>query len=198
MSEQAVTRVEKSNIIFLGETIDEASAQRVITRLVELDQEDPERLTVLIIHSSGGFVYAMLSIYDVMKSVRNPLRVVCLGRAMSGAAILLASGDEGQRMIGRSATVMIHELSGGTWGTVSQMDTDVEQKRALNELLIEILARETGNTKTQVRKLMKDSKDNFMTAREAIEWGLADIILPYSRTRKIKKEKKDGKDSVSK
>ena len=98
---------------------------------------------------------------------------------MSAAAILLASGDEGQRVIGRNATVMIHEVSSGTWGTITQMEVDVEEAKRLNNLLVEILARETGNTKTKVRKFMKDSKDNFMTAQEAVEWGLADAILPY-------------------
>ena len=175
------TKKDEGNIIHIRGRIDAVMVEKVVPRLIALEQEDSDQTVVIVIDSEGGYVYSALAIYDVMKSVKNQIRTVCVGKAMSAAAVLLAAGTKGIRFIGRHATVLVHEVSSGTWGTISQIEVDVEEARRLKDLLVDVLTKETGQRKAIIRKLMRDSHDNFMTPKVAIELGLADMILPYRR-----------------
>ena len=177
----ATQNTPKKNVIYFTGHVDEDTAKEAITRLIEIEQMDHEQLIVMIFDSYGGYVHSLLSIYDVMKAISNPIKTICLGKAMSAAGILLAAGNTGMRFIGPHATVMVHELRGGTFGTLTQMETKVDESKRLHEILVAILARETGQTKAKVRKLMSASQDHYLTPEEAIEFGMADEILPVGK-----------------
>jgi ATP-dependent Clp protease protease subunit len=151
------------------------TANLVVAQLLFLQNEDAKKDIFLYINSPGGSVYDGLAIYDTMQHVKNDIQTVGIGLQASMGAFLLSSGTKGKRSILPHSKVMIHQPSSGTRGKVSDMEIDLRESLKLRQLLNEILAKNTGQ---KIAKIEKDvDRDYWMSATEAISYGLADKII---------------------
>jgi len=169
------SRLLKSRIIFAGETIDDHMANVIIAQMLFLEKEDPKEEIHLYINSPGGSVYAGLAIYDVMQFVSCPVATTCVGMAASMGAILLAGGEKGKRTILPNSRVMIHQVSSGFRGTIADINVQAKETNYLMNNLMEILSKHTGKDVEQVRA--DCDRDYWMSAEEALEYGIIDEIL---------------------
>jgi ATP-dependent Clp protease, protease subunit len=169
------SRLLKDRIIFLGEQVDEHSANLIVAQLLFLDNQDPKKDIFLYINSPGGSVYDALAIYDTMNFVKADVQTVGIGVQASAAAFLLSSGTKGKRFILPHGTVMIHQPSSGTRGKVTDQEIDLRESLRVKNLLEEIMARNTGQKKAQIHEDME--RDRWMTADEAKKYGLVDEII---------------------
>ena len=169
------SRLLKERIIFLDGEIDDAGADLVVAQLLFLENEDPKKDISLYINSPGGSVTAGLAIYDTMQVISSDVSTICMGQAASMAALILAAGAEGKRMILPSARVMIHQPWGGVQGQASDVSIHAKEIIRLKKLSIDYLARHTGQT---VEKIAADiERDHFMTAEDARAYNIVDKIL---------------------
>ncbi|HEY1406411.1 MAG TPA: ATP-dependent Clp endopeptidase proteolytic subunit ClpP [Spirochaetota bacterium] len=169
------SRLLKDRIIFLGEAIDDHVASLVIAQLLFLEAEDPEKDISMYINSPGGYVTAGLAIYDTMQYIKCDVATLCVGQAASMGAFLLAAGAKGKRSALPNSRIMIHQPSGGFQGQASDIEIQAREIQKSKRRLNEMLASATGKT---VEQLEVDSdRDNFMSAGEAIEYGLIDKML---------------------
>ena len=169
------SRLLKDRIVFIGGPIDDNVANVVVAQLLFLESEDPDKDIHLYINSPGGSVTAGMAIYDTMQYIKSPVSTICVGMAASMAAILLSGGARGKRLALPNAEVMIHQPLGGTSGQAS--DIEIHARNILNtrKRMNAILARHTGQ---DVEKVAQDTdRDNFMTAQEALDYGLIDRII---------------------
>ena len=167
----------KARRIFLWSSVDDDSAKAVVTRLLSLDSEDPEKEIVLYINSPGGSVHDGMAIYDAMQAITAPVSTVCTGLAASMGAVLLASGRKGRRFTWPHARIMIHQPSVMGTITARATDLDIHAKEIIRmrEELNRLLADRTGQ---DVDKIAADTdRDYFMSAEEAVEYGLVDEIV---------------------
>ena len=169
------SRLLKDRIIFLGEEVTDVSANLVVAQLLFLESEDPNKDISLYINSPGGSVTAGMAIYDTMQYIKCDVSTICMGMAASMGAFLLAGGTKGKRMILPNAEVMIHQPSGGAKGQATDIkivaDNILKTKRKLNE----ILAANTGKPLEVIE--IDTERDNYMTAQEALEYGIVDSII---------------------
>jgi ATP-dependent Clp protease, protease subunit len=169
------SRLLKDNIIFLGTAIDDNVANAVVAQMLFLESEDPDKDIQIYINSPGGSVTAGLAIYDTMQFVKNDIVTYCVGQAASMGAHLLAAGTKGKRFALPSARIMIHQPSGGAQGQASDIEITFKEIQRLKDNLAGALARHTGQP---LKKVMKDmDRDYFMSAEEAMEYGLIDKVL---------------------
>jgi ATP-dependent Clp protease protease subunit len=169
------SRLLKERIIFLGTGIDDTVANTVIAQLIFLENENPKKDITLYIHSPGGHVTAGLAIYDTIQYIQPDVSTVCLGMAASMGAVLLAGGAKGKRFILPNAEVMIHQPLGGTEGQASDIRIHAEHIIKTKDRLNRILAHHTGQ---KIDVIEKDTdRDNFMSAEEAVKYGLVDKII---------------------
>jgi len=169
------SRLLKERIIFLGSAIDDTVANTVIAQLIFLENEDSKKDITLYIHSPGGHVTAGLAIYDTMQYIKPDVSTVCLGMAASMAALLLAGGTKGKRFVLPNAEVMIHQPLGGTEGQASDIRIHADHIIKTKDRLNIILAKHTGQ---KLEKIEKDTdRDNFLSAEEAVKYGLVDKII---------------------
>lgn len=172
------SRLLKDRIIFLGDMIDDHVANTVIAQLLLLDSDSSKKDIKLYINSPGGSVTAGLAIYDTMQYVKADVSTICVGLAASMGAVLLAAGAKGKRFVLPNAEVMIHQVMGGAEGQASDIKIRAEHILRIRDRLNKILA---GHTKQPMAKVEKDTdRDNFMTAEEAVAYGLADKIIATS------------------
>lgn len=167
----------KARKIFLWSQVDDDSAKAVVTRLLSLETEDPEKEIVLYINSPGGSVSSGMAIYDAMQAISCPVSTVCTGLAASMGAILLAGGAEGRRFAWPHARIMIHQplIMGTITGTSTDLDIQAKEILRMREEGNRILAHHTGQP---VDKIAQDTdRDNFMSPEEAREYGLIDEII---------------------
>ena len=167
----------KARRIFLWSSVDDDSARGVVTRLLSLDSEDPEKEIVLYINSPGGSVHDGMAIYDAMQAITAPVSTVCTGLAASMGAVLLASGRKGRRFTWPHARIMIHQPSVMGTITARATDLDIHAKEIIRmrSELNRLLADRTGQ---DVDKIAADTdRDYFMSAEEAVEYGLVDEIV---------------------
>ena len=162
-------------IIFLGTGIDDNVANIVIAQLLFLEAEDPERDVYLYINSPGGSVYAGLAIYDTIQHMKAPVSTVAVGIAASMGAILVAAGAESKRSALPNARIMIHQPSGGSHGTASDIEIQAKEILSTKERLTQILAQHTGQKSERIDEDI--DRDRFMSAEEAVDYGLIDQIL---------------------
>jgi ATP-dependent Clp protease protease subunit len=178
------SRLLRDNIVFIGMPIDDKVANIVIAELLFLEAQDPERDIYLYINSPGGYVASGLAIYDTIQYIRPDVHTICMGQAASMGAVLLAAGAKGKRSALPHARIMIHQPAGGSEGQASDIEIYAKEIVNLRERLIDILAKHTGQT---VERIRSDSDRNFfMSAEEALEYGLIDQVI----TRKQEVEKK--------
>ncbi|MCX6829306.1 MAG: ATP-dependent Clp endopeptidase proteolytic subunit ClpP [candidate division Zixibacteria bacterium] len=177
------SRLLKDRIIFIGSPIDDHIANLVIAQLLFLDAEDAEKDVFLYINSPGGSVTAGLAIYDTMQFIKPDVATTCMGLAASMGAFLLAAGTKGKRAALPNSRIMIHQPMAGAQGQITDIEIMTKEfsntKKRLNELLV-------GHTGQPLEKIEKDTDRNFfMSAQEAVDYGLIDKIYEYK-----KKEKK--------
>lgn len=169
------SRLLKDRIVFLDGEINDVSADLVVAQLLFLESQDPEKDINLYINSPGGSVTAGLAIYDTMQYIRPEVQTICLGQAASMGAILLAGGASGKRMALPSARIMIHQPWGGAQGQSRDIDIHAREILRLKKLLIEYFAENTGKDIEVVSSDME--RDFFMSAKEAVDYGVVDSIL---------------------
>jgi ATP-dependent Clp protease protease subunit len=169
------SRLLKDRIVFLGGQISDEVSNLITAQLLFLESEDPEREINMYINSPGGSVTAGLAIYDTMQFVKPPVSTLCVGQAASMGAVLLAAGSKGKRYALPHARIMIHQLSGGFEGQAADIDIQAREALRLRDLLNQILSQHTGQN---LKKLEKDTdRDNFLSAQQALEYGLIDEVI---------------------
>jgi len=169
------SRLLNERIIFLGTPVDDEIANLTVAELLHLESEDPDKGIALYINCPGGSVYAGLAIYDTMQFVKPAISTICVGIAMSMGALLLAGGAQGKRMALPNAKILIHQLWGGFEGEVSDIEIQARETIALKRRMEELIAQHTGQP---LEKVAKDTeRDYFMTAEEAVLYGIIDRVL---------------------
>ena len=173
------SRLLKDRIIFLGTPIDDTVANLIVAELLFLQSEDPKKDIDLYINSPGGSVTAGLAILDCMKVISCDVKTYCVGQAASMGAVLLSAGTKGKRFALPNARVMIHQPSGGSEGTAADIDIQAREILKIRTTLNSILAENTGNS---VKKIAHDTeRDYFMSAQEALDYGIVDSIIPHKK-----------------
>ncbi|MBO8450944.1 MAG: ATP-dependent Clp endopeptidase proteolytic subunit ClpP [Spirochaetes bacterium] len=169
------SRLLKDRIIFVDGEITDYSADAIVAQLLFLDSQDPEKDISLYINSPGGSVTAGLAVYDTMQQVRSDIQTFCLGQAASMAAILLAGGTKGKRSALPSSRVLIHQPWGGAQGQASDIGIQAREIIRLKKLTIAYFAQHTGKDEEQIARDME--RDFFMSAQEAVEYGIVDQVM---------------------
>lgn len=169
------SRLLKDRIIFLGEEVTDVSASVIVAQLLFLEAEDPEKDIHLYINSPGGSVTAGMAIYDTMQYIKCDIETICIGMAASMGAFLLSGGAKGKRLALPNAEIMIHQPSGGARGQETEIRIVAENILKTRNKLNEILAANTGKS---VEEISRDTeRDNYMTAQEAVAYGLIDSVV---------------------
>jgi ATP-dependent Clp protease protease subunit len=169
------SRLLKDRIVFLGGQVTDDVANLITAQLLFLESEDPEREVNMYINSPGGSVTAGLAIYDTMQFVKPPVSTLCVGQAASMGSFLLAAGAKGRRYALPHSRILIHQLSGGFEGQAADIEIQAREALRQKEILNEVLARHTGKTVKQIEK--DTDRDNFMSAAQAVEYGLIDEVI---------------------
>ena len=171
------TKLFEDRIIFLGTPISDDEANAVMAQLLCLQSMDPERDISIYINSPGGSFTALTAIYDTMRYIKPDVQTVCLGQAASAAAVILAAGTKGKRLALPNSRILIHQpATEGGYGQSSDLEIQAREILRIRSLMEEMLAQDTGQ---EVEKISKDiERDKFLTAEEAIEYGIVDDILP--------------------
>ena len=169
------SRLLKERIIFLGEEVNEVTASLVVAQLLFLEAEDPEKDIQLYINSPGGSVTAGFAIFDTMQYIKCDVSTICIGMAASMGAFLLSGGTKGKRMALPNAEIMIHQPLGGAQGQATEIEIAAKHILKTKEKLNKILAE---NCNQPLDVIAKDTdRDNWMTAEEAKEYGLIDLVI---------------------
>lgn len=178
------SRLLKDRIIFLGTPIDDSVANAVVAQLLFLEGEDPDKEIVLYLNSPGGIITSGMAIYDTMQHVRCPVATVCLGQAASMGAVLLAGGTKGRRRALPHSRVMIHQPLGGASGQATDIEIHAHQILAQRERLNGILAHHCSRDIVRVRE--DTERDYFMSADEALAYGLIDEVIQPRKKEPVK------------
>ena len=169
------SRLLKDRIIFLGEEVNDVSANLIVAQLLFLEAEDPSKDIQLYINSPGGSVTAGMAIYDTMQYIKCDVSTICLGMAASMGAFLLSSGAKGKRYALPNSTIMIHQPSGGAQGQATEIQIVADQIAKTKKKLNEILSANTGQPLEIVEK--DTDRDNYMSSQQAKEYGLIDEVV---------------------
>ena len=173
------SRLLKDRIIFLGEEIDDSTANLVVAQMLFLEMEDPDKDIMLYINSPGGSITAGMAIYDTMRYLKCEVATVCVGMAASMAAFLLAAGAKGKRKALPHAEVMIHQPLGGARGQATDIQIHAEQILRVKKMMNELLSQNTGKPLKTVEKDVE--RDHFLTAEQALDYGIIDEIIAPRR-----------------
>jgi ATP-dependent Clp protease protease subunit len=169
------SRLLKDRIIMLGTPVDDHVANLIVAQLLFLEAEDPEKDIYLYINSPGGIVTAGLAIYDTMQYIKSEVVTICMGQAASMGAVLLAAGAKGKRFALPHSRIMIHQPLGGFQGQATDIEIHAKEILRLRKMLNGILSKHTGQS---LRRIEKDTeRDYFMSAEEAMKYGLIDKVL---------------------
>lgn len=172
------SRLLKDRIIFLGEEVDQASANVVVAELLFLEAEDPDKEIYLYINSPGGSITAGMAIYDTINYIKCPVSTICIGMAASMGAVLLASGTKGKRYATPNSEILIHQpliMGGGIQGQTTEIKIHADHMVKTREKLNKILSERTGQPLDVINR--DTERDNYMTAEEALKYGLIDGIM---------------------
>ncbi len=169
------SRLLKERIIFLGTPIDDYVSSLIIAQLLFLEAEDPKKDIYMYINSPGGVITSGFGILDTMNYIKPNISTICMGQAASMAAVLLSCGTKGKRMILENSRVMIHQPLGGVSGQASDIEIHTKEILYLRDKLNGILSKNTGQ---DIKTIQKDTnRDNFMSSKTALEYGLVDEII---------------------
>lgn len=169
------SRLLKDRIVFLGSAINDEVADAVVAQLLFLEKEDPEKDIKMYIHSPGGVIYSGLAIIDTMNLITPDVVTLAVGSTASMGTMILSAGAKGKRLALPNATIHMHQPLGGAEGQASDLEITAKEILRLKELLTNMLVENTGQKKDQITKDM--DRDKFMTAKEAMDYGLVDQII---------------------
>ena len=169
------SRLLNDRIIFLSEEVSDTTASLIVAQLLYLEAQDPDKDIQFYINSPGGSVTAGMAIYDTMQYIKCDVATICVGMAASMGAFLLAAGTKGKRMALPNAEIMIHQPSAGTQGQITDMAIHMKRLQTIKERMNKIMAENTGKSVEEVTAACE--RDNFMTAQEALEFGLIDRVI---------------------
>jgi len=175
------SRLLKDRIIFLGSAIDDQVANSVVAQLLFLAAEDPDKEISMYINSPGGSVSSAFAMYDTMRYIKPEVHTICMGMAASAGAFLLLAGTKGKRFALPSSEIMIHQPSGGAQGQASDIAITAQKILRTRDKLNRIFADRTGQRLERIEKDME--RDYYMTAEEALEYGVIDQIITSSDVR---------------
>jgi ATP-dependent Clp protease protease subunit len=183
-----VTCIEEQRIIMLTGEIDERKAQQFIKYLVLLSAQSPTEHITIYISTYGGDMYEMNAMYDAMRLVKCPLHTIGIGKVMSAGVLLLAAGD--RRSIAENTSIMMHQVNTEVYGTVSDLSIEVKHTKALQDTMYKLYSKYTGKPVKQLEMDLKS--DKYLTAQEALEYGIVDEILssttPLTKIRKRRRK----------
>ena len=171
------SRLLNDRIIFLSEEVNDTTASLIVAQLLYLEAQDPDKDIQFYINSPGGSVTAGMAIYDTMKYIKCDVATICVGMAASMGAFLLAAGTKGKRMALPNAEIMIHQPSAGTQGQITDMAIHLKRLETIKARMNRIMAENTGRSVEDVTAACE--RDNFMSAQEALEFGLIDRVLSH-------------------
>ena len=171
------SRLLNDRIIFLSEEVNDATASLIVAQLLYLEAQDPDKDIQFYINSPGGSVTAGMAIYDTMQYIKCDVATICVGMAASMGAFLLSAGTKGKRMALPNAEIMIHQPSAGTQGQITDMAIHMKRLQTIKERMNRIMAENTGKSVEEVTAACE--RDNFMTAEEALAFGLVDRVLEH-------------------
>ena len=169
------SRLLNDRIIFLSEEVNDTTASLIVAQMLYLEAQDPDKDIQFYINSPGGSVTAGMAIYDTMRYIKCDVATICVGMAASMGAFLLSAGTKGKRMALPNAEIMIHQPSAGTQGQVTDMAIHLKRLVTIKERMNTILAENTGRSVEDVTAACE--RDNFMSAQEALEFGLIDRVI---------------------
>ncbi len=169
------SRLLNDRIIFLSEEVNDTTASLVVAQLLYLEAQDPDKDIQFYINSPGGSVTAGMAIYDTMQYIKCDVSTICVGLAASMGAFLLSAGTKGKRMALPNSEIMIHQPSAGTQGQITDMAIHMKRLQTIKERMNQIMAENTGKDLETVTAACE--RDNFMTAEEALQFGLIDQIV---------------------
>ena len=176
------SRLLKDRIIFLGEEVNDVSASVIVAQLLFLEAEDPSKDIQLYINSPGGSVTAGMAIYDTMKYIKCDVSTICLGMAASMGAFLLAGGTKGKRFALPHSQIMIHQPSGGAQGQQTEIEIAAKEILKARKMINKLLAEHSGQP---LEKIDRDTeRDNYLSAQQAVDYGLIDGIMTNSTDKK--------------
>jgi len=192
LMQSLIVQHDNVRIVVLHGDVNEHTISHVVVQLLQLANQNHKPIH-LVISTYGGSVDEMFSLYDTIKFLPCPVHTIALGKVMSAGVLLLASGVKGKRLIGRSARIMIHPVSGGLYGNVFEALNEVKEHQRLQELMADALQRETKMTREDVDKFMKAGHDCYITPEEAIKLGIVDGYVgegdnQLTETKKTKKK----------
>lgn len=168
------SRLLKDRIIFLGTEVNDTVANAIVAQLLFLEAEDPEKDIIMYINSPGGVVTAGMAIYDTMNYIKPDVQTICIGQAASMGAFLLSAGSKGKRAALENSRVMIHQPLGGAQGQATDIEIQAKEILKIKDTLSKILSENCGKTQEEI---LKDTdRDNFMSAKEALDYGIIDRI----------------------
>ena len=169
------SRLLNDRIILLSEEVNDTTASLIVAQMLYLESQDPDKDIQFYINSPGGSVTAGMAIYDTMQYIKCDVSTICIGMAASMGAFLLSAGTKGKRIALPNAEIMIHQPSAGTQGQITDMAIHMKRLQTIKERMNKILAETTGKSVEEVTAACE--RDNFMTAQEALEFGLVDRVL---------------------
>ena len=175
------SRLLSHRVMFLGRPVDADTANLIVAQLIHLESEDPEKDISLYVNSPGGEMSSMMAIYDTMQHIKPEVMTACIGMAASAAALILAAGAPGKRYVLPHARVLIHQphLTGGLEGQASDIEIHAREIVRQKEEMTAILARHTGQTEETIAR--DTDRDRWLTAEQAVEYGLVDSVMAPSR-----------------
>ena len=168
------SRLLSDRIIFLSEDVNDTTASLIVAQLLYLEAQDPDKDIQFYINSPGGSVTAGMAIYDTMRYIKCDVATICVGMAASMGAFLLSAGTKGKRLALPNAEIMIHQPSAGTQGQITDMAIHMKRLQTIKERMNRIMAENTGRSIEEVTAACE--RDNFMTAEEALKYGIIDEI----------------------
>ena len=171
------SRLLNDRIIMLSEEVNDTTASLIVAQLLYLEAQDPDKDIQFYINSPGGSVTAGMAIYDTMKYIKCVVATICVGMAASMGAFLLSAGTKGKRLALPNAEIMIHQPSAGTQGQITDMAIHMKRLQTIKERMNRIMAENTGKSIDEVTAACE--RDNFMTAEEALAFGLVDRVLEH-------------------
>ena len=171
------SRLLNDRIIFLSDEVNDATASLVVAQMLFLEAEDPDKDISLYINSPGGSITAGMAIYDTMQYIKCDVATICVGMAASMGAFLLSAGTKGKRMALPNSEIMIHQPSAGTQGQITDMAIHLKRLETIKSRMNRIMAQNTGRSVEEVTAACE--RDNFMSAEEALAFGLIDRVLEH-------------------
>jgi ATP-dependent Clp protease protease subunit len=166
---------EDNRIIYVKGCFDEDMVKRVFESLIKYETSDPTKDILMIIDSYGGFAHSFLAIHDYIKMMRCDVATVCFGKAMSCGQLLLMSGPQGKRFAAPNSRILVHEVSSGTFGKLTDMEIDINESKKIQKTAERLIKSYTKLNKKEIKKLME--RDSFLSAKEAKKIGIVDHVV---------------------